>query len=82
MAMGKMAEETQMKKYYPLCTTQSAQIAIIVFFLLGLLMGYELCFQYYRPIEMAQKIEKLQAEVRSCESRWVREFSRQHGLIW
>ena len=71
-----------MKKYYPLCTTRSAQIAIIVFFLLGLLMGYELCFQYYRPIEMAQKIEKLQAEVRSCESRWVREFSRQHGLIW
>ena len=56
-------------------------IKVFGILLVGVGLGYYWSYQSYQPLRMAQQIKDLQTDVDNCEHRWVRDFSRKHGLI-
>jgi len=52
--------------------------AIALIFTAG---GYWWAFSAYQPLQLAQEIRELKADVQNCERRWSRDFSKKHGLI-
>jgi len=70
-----------MKKYYSFNPTRFIQIVILVVFILGLLMGYELCLLNHQPVKMSQEIKELKADIDILNKAWVNQFSKQHKLI-
>ncbi len=67
-----------MKKYY-------IHICLVIFYTLGLVMGFVLgtqwSFHHYQPLKLIQQNQELKADVKLCNSAWVRQFSREHKLI-
>ena len=55
--------------------------AFIIIFAMSVGLGYFWSFESYQPLKLAQEIRELKADVDNCERRWVRDFSKKHGLI-
>ena len=55
--------------------------AFIIIFVMSIGLGYFWAFESYEPLKLAQEIINLKADVDNCERRWVRDFSKKHGLI-
>ena len=55
--------------------------AFIIIFAMALGLGYFWAFESYQPLKLEAEIINLKADVDNCERRWVRDFSKKHGLI-
>ena len=55
--------------------------AFIIIFAMAIGLGYFWAFESYEPLKLAQQIQELKADVDNCERRWMRDFSKKHGLI-
>ena len=55
--------------------------AFIIIFAMAIGLGYFWAFESYEPLKLAQEIRELKVNVDNCERRWVRDFSKKHGLI-
>ena len=53
----------------------------IIIFAMAVGLGYFWNFESCQPLKLAQEIQGLKADVDNCERRWVRDFSKKHGLV-
>jgi len=60
---------------------QMKTIVALIALIIGITIGCCWTFYRYQPIKQAQEIEKLRADVKMCNSAWVKQFSREHKLI-
>ena len=53
----------------------------IIIFAMAVGLGYFWSFESCQPLKLAQEIQGLKADVDNCERRWVRDFSKKHGMV-
>ena len=56
-------------------------INVLIVLTIGIAIGFCWSFYKHEPLKLVQEIINLKADVDNCERRWVRDFSKKHGLI-
>ena len=56
-------------------------IDVLIALIIGIIIGFCLSYYKHQPLKLAQEIKDLKVDVDNCERRWVRDFSKKHGLI-